>query len=316
MRIRSMPLACLVAVIGAAVTGASLGWLGLGTQAAHAGSAISSSSPNRMEVAAQAAPPPPTLRAPADPGTVTVPDSPNLFSWALYTKASNTVTGSANRETSYNTVESMIKAWITSDYLRHQGTAAVSSATLSDLTRMIELSDDNMASKYYAKIGGDASITELGKVCGLANVRTPYIKGEWSYTTITAADAVRMGQCVQNGTAAGPTWTNWVLTTMRNVKGSVTYQQLTTGGGHWGIIDGLPASMAATTSIKNGWTAQLSDHRWHINCLAINTDWVLVVQLQYPWTSPNGAWQSASNLSPAADMCKAVAQQLVYQPDI
>jgi hypothetical protein len=313
-----MLLASLVAILGAAVLGALLGWLGLGAQAAHAIGVDpgAGTTRDRIQIGSQAAPPPPTLRAPADPTSVTVPDAPPYFSWALYTKATGTITGSTNRETAYNTVESMIKAWITSDYLRHQGSAPVSSATLSDLTRMIELSDDNMATKYYAKIGGDASITELGKVCGLSGVRTPYIKGWWSYTTITAADAVRMGVCIQNGTAAGPTWTNWVLTTMRNVQGSVTYQQLTTGGGHWGIIDGLPASLAATTSIKNGWTAQVSDHRWHINCLAINTDWVLVVQLQYAWTSPDGNWQHANNLPLAATMCASVAQQLVYQPDI
>ena len=59
---------------------------------------------------------------------------------------------------------------------------------------------------------------------------------------MTAQDAVRLGECVKNGTAAGPKWTEWVLEEMRNVWGTTAKkdQQRTRGGGRWGIIDGLP----------------------------------------------------------------------------
>jgi hypothetical protein len=101
---------------------------------------------------------------------------------------------------------------------------------------------------------------------------------------------------------------------MKHVRGTVDQQQVTTGGGRWGIIDGLPAALAANTSIKNGWTAQVYDHNWHINCLAINPDWVLAIELHYPWTSPDGNWQDANNLRQGADTCASVTRQLVGVP--
>jgi hypothetical protein len=71
------------------------------------------------------------------------------------------------------------------------------------------------------------------------------------------------------------------------------YQQ-----GGWGIIDGLPPELAAQVSIKNGYTSYMDG--WHVNCLAIHHDWVLVVMMR--------SW---SNLSGAADGCAYVARGLV-----
>jgi hypothetical protein len=132
---------------------------------------------------------------------------------------------------------------------------------------------------------------------------------------MSPADAARMGVCIANGTAAGPQWTSWLLDTMKHVRGTVDQQQQTTGGGRWGIIDGLPSNLVADTSIKNGWTAQVYDHNWHINCLAITTNWVLAIELHYPWTSPSD-WHQANNLQQGADTCAAVTRQLVVTPQV
>jgi hypothetical protein len=211
----------------------------------------------------------------------------------------------------------MIKVWITADYLRHQAMsgASPSAATLGELTRMIVNSDDAMASKYFKIDGGDAAITELVSVCGLKGTKIG-MPGTWSYTSMSPADAVRLGQCIAAGAAAGPTWTRWLLTAMHNVTGGVADQRAGTGGGRWGIIDGLPPELATGTSIKNGWEAQGYDHNWHVNCLAVHADWVLAIQLRYPWTSPDGSWQHAGNLQYGADACRTVTQQLVVARDV
>jgi hypothetical protein len=316
MRGRALLAAYLAAAVGAAVVAVPLARFVLPSAARAALPFSDSTSPAstpHLHLASQQAPPVPTVRAPADPAAVKGADYLNYFGWALLDRRTNTLTGSANRETGTNTVESMIKVWITADYLRHRG-AKVSAATFAELTKMIVNSDDNMATKYYALDGGDKAIGELVTLCGLHNTAVT-MANRWSYVSMSPADAVRMGQCVDSGTAAGPTWTQWLLTAMHNVRGSVADQQLTTGGGHWGIIDGLPAELAAGTSIKNGWTAQIYDHNWHINCLAVHQDWVLAIELHYPWTSPDGNWQHADNLQQGADACKSVTQQLVVTPE-
>ena len=95
-----------------------------------------------------------------------------------------------------------------------------------------------------------------------------------------------MGECIKNGTAAGPKWTPWVLDEMTKVQGTTAAkdQQETTGGGRWGIIDGLPKEITdqGPVAIKNGWTMIYADGMWHVNCLAVTDDWVLAVLLRYP----------------------------------
>jgi hypothetical protein len=320
MRPRTLALLCVailtLAVLAAvSVRAAVSGLAATGPAPETSGSATPGGSPTTgrsANVAPQSAPPAPDLVLPADPSRITAPGT-NFFGWTLIDRPTGQSSGSANQQSATSTTESMIKAWIAADYLRHQ-TTAPSSATLAELTTMIIDSDNNMATKYYRLNGGDPSITELVKLCGLTNTKMPYLANEWSYTTMSPADAARMGLCIANGTAAGPRWTNWLLDTMKHVRGTVDQQQVSTGGGHWGIIDGLPANVVPDASIKNGWTAQVYDHNWHINCLAITPNWVLAIELQYPWTSPNGDWQQANNLQQGADTCASVTRQLVGLP--
>ena len=58
-------------------------------------------------------PPPPTLAA----GPVSVSFQGEFFSWALLDRQTGTISGSPNM-TATSSTESMIKAWIVSDYLR------------------------------------------------------------------------------------------------------------------------------------------------------------------------------------------------------
>jgi hypothetical protein len=267
----------------------------------------------RLQTLGQPAPPPPVIGTPPDPAAIRAPGYLSFFGWALLDLHTGGLTGSTNRETVSNTTESMIKVWIAADYLRQHNAAG--KAVQDELYRMIVNSDDAIAHKYFELNGADASITELVQLCGLHGTKRPSLPDHWSYTTMSPADAARLGQCVATGKATGPTWTPWLLKAMRNVRGGVADQQAHTGGGRWGIIDALPAAIAADTAIKNGWTPQVYDHNWHINCLAIHPDWVLAIELRYPWTSPDGNWQHATNLQPGADACHLVTRQLLISPE-
>ncbi|MEV4199829.1 hypothetical protein [Micromonospora globbae] len=257
-------------------------------------------------------PPPPTLAA----GPVSVNFKGEFFSWALMDRTTGEISGSKNMASTSST-ESMIKAWIVSDYLRELGDKKPSDALLKAASRAIRDSDDTAANKVWAATGGSYRVYPNGQpnpvikraisICGLTDTKRGNVSGYegwWSFTRMSPRDAVRLGDCIADGRAAGPTWTKWVLTEMSKVRGSVSDQHATYGGGKWGIVDGLPASIKAQgpVSIKNGWTPLMYDGNWHVNCLAVTDKWSLAVMMRYP---------QKSGLSYGAKVCASVASQLV-----
>jgi Beta-lactamase enzyme family len=245
-------------------------------------------------------PVPATLKA--QPVSVTVD---GFFSWALMDRKTGTIAGSKKTISATNSTESMVKAWIVSDYLRQvaQMGKTPTATRLEQATLAIRDSDDKAAQGLYAAAGGNAVIYRLIKTCGLTD--TKVYSGWWSRTQISARDAVRMGNCIADGRAAGPEWTRWVLATMAKVRGTTAAadQHATTGGGRWGIIDGLPKEIIQQgVSIKNGWTPIGADGNWHVNCLAIGQGWVLAVLMRYP---------ISKGLNYGAAVCAKVAKQLV-----
>ena len=304
MRPRVVIMTCVAALVGVVVltvptTRAALASLGAHSKAVAAFSDVPPSPPPpSAQIAAQPAPPVPTLRAPADPGAIHPAGNPSFSGWAFLDRRTGAVVGSANSGSGTNTAESMIKAWIAGDYLR---THNPSTSALNDLTLMIIDSNDGMAEKYYEMDGRNAVVQRLISMCGLSH--TTIYPFYWARTTMTPQDAVKYGNCVANGTAAGPKWTDWLLDTMRHVRGGVNDQISTAKqGGRWGIIDGLPPEIAAGTSIKNGFTGYVDG--WHVNCLAIQQDWVLNVMVRI------------GTLQAAANVCRSVAQQLVVTPQL
>ncbi|WP_405428190.1 serine hydrolase [Micromonospora sp. NBC_00617] len=260
-------------------------------------------------------PPPPTLAA----GRVSVAFKGEFFSWALLDRQTGKISGSPNMA-STSTTESMIKAWIVSDYLRQLGPKKQPTAALKEAARLAIIeSNDTAANKVHAAAGGsykastsstpDAVIQRAIKICGLTDTKRgnvdPYT-GYWSQTRMSPRDAARLGDCIADGRAAGPTWTKWVLDQMSKVHGSTAKkdQKSESGGGRWGIIDGLPKSITAQgpVSIKNGWTPISYDGNWHVNCLAVNEKWSLAVMLRYP---------IRSGLDYGAQVCASVTTQLV-----
>ncbi|MEH1167806.1 hypothetical protein V6V47_20715 [Micromonospora sp. CPCC 205539] len=260
-------------------------------------------------------PPPPTLAA----GPVSVSFNGEFFAWALMDRQTGKISGSPNMA-STNSTESMIKAWIVSDYLRQLGPTKQPTAALKEAARLAIIdSNDTAANKVHAAAGGsykpstsstpDAVIQRAIKICGLTDTRrgnvAPYT-GYWSFTRMSPRDAVRLGDCIADGKAAGPTWTKWVLDQMSKVRGTTAAkdQKPSYGGGRWGIINGLPKSILAQgpVSIKNGWTPLGYDGNWHVNCLAVNGKWSLAVMMRYP---------IRNKLDYGAQVCASVATQLV-----
>ncbi|ATO15463.1 hypothetical protein CO540_17795 [Micromonospora sp. WMMA2032] len=252
--------------------------------------------------------PAPSPTAPPAPTLADAPVSVNFkgefFSWALMDRKTGRITGAKNM-TSTNSTESMIKAWIVSDYLRQLGDKPLSAQRRQQVVTAIRDSNDNAAESLYNAGKRRPVLERMIKVCKLTDTKLESTSAKWAYTQMSPRDAVRMGTCIGDGRAAGPKWTDFVLSEMTKVRGGVKDQKsVTVQGGRWGIIDGLPASVKAQgpVSIKNGFTMLWADVQWHVNCLAITDDWTLSVMMRYP--QKNG-------LDYGAKVCASVATQLV-----
>jgi len=220
-----------------------------------------------------------------------------FLGWAL--RESNGVLTGDNM-TATSSTESMIKTWLVADFLR---THKPTERDLDRASEAIRWSDDDDAQALYNANGGNKSIERMIKMCGL-NDTTVY-DGWWSRTQMSPRDAVALGDCLANGTAAGPTWTPWLINEMRSVEGTTAPgdQKERRGGGRWGIVDGVPASISETVAIKNGWTSIGADGNWHLNCLAFTDHWTMSIMMRYP---------SSLGLDYGAGVCRNIATQLLH----
>ncbi|MEU4565799.1 hypothetical protein [Micromonospora sp. NPDC023956] len=247
-----------------------------------------------------AAPQPPTLTH----ASVSVPFDGKYFSWALMDRETGTISGAKNLTTT-NSTESMIKSWIVADYLRRLGDKPLSGERRKQAVVAIRNSNDTAAQSLYQAGGSGAVLERLISVCKLTDTRLDP-RARWAYTQMSPRDAVRMGDCIADGTAAGPKWTPFLMKEMASVQGTTAPedQQLKEGGGRWGIIDGLPPSITTQgpVSIKNGWTMLWADLQWHLNCLAVTDKWSLAVMMRYP---------KDHGLDYGAQVCQSVTTQLV-----
>lgn len=265
------------------------------------------------EVAAPQAPAPELSEPVPSLDTSTQPDVDvtvdGFLAWAALDRTTGERVSSPNA-TETSSTESMIKVWIVADHLRRSAESGVEPTDdeLRDARLAIRHSHNGAAQRLYEAGGQDAVVERMIDACGLADTHIPEGgSGWWSRTEMSALDAVRLGECVADGTAAGPDWTDWVLAEMREVIGTTADEDQRPDedfeGGRWGIIDGLPAATVDQgVSIKNGWTRIGRDSSWHLNCLAITDDWVIAVMMRYP---------ADYRLDYGAERCASVARQLV-----
>jgi hypothetical protein len=139
-----------------------------------------------------------------------------------------------------------------------------------DLSTIIRDSANEPSWEIYRQLGREDSIQRMISLCGL----TDSSPGEdLSMTLISARDTVRLGQCLADGTAAGP-WTSWLLDEMRAVRGT----------GDFGIRKVFPDG--ERIAIKNGWETRANLGEWNVNCLAIAEAWTLSVLTRYSLDLP------------------------------
>ena len=265
------------------------------------------------ELLPQAAEPPPKPAAepvamfrPANEVEVAIE---GFLAWAALDRTTGTRVGSPNASET-NSTESMIKTWLVADYLRRTAERGErpSREALRDARLAIRHSHNAAAQRLYVAGGQDRVVERMIDICGLTDTYIPaHGHGWWSRTEMSASDAVRLGECIANGTAAGPEWTDWLLDEMRQVVGTTAEEdqrpEENFEGGRWGIIDGLPPGVAPEqVAIKNGWTRIGRDSSWHVNCLAITDAWVIAVIMRYP---------VEYSLDYGAERCASVARQLL-----
>ncbi|MEV6527294.1 serine hydrolase [Longispora sp. NPDC051575] len=218
---------------------------------------------------APAAVPRPGSTAPAPDSAGVVVDREGWNSWTLLDLDTGKRRGSANSVTETNNTESMVKVWIGADYIAGAEAEgrALTDEEWAEIGAMIRYSDDDAAETLWAARGGDAVIERLIGECGLTG--TAVSPEWWSYTQITAGDAVTMLQCVLDR-AKTSTGTAKLVDEMRAVDPSNAF--------------GIPAALPAGTpvAVKNGWTLQESEDLWHVNCLATWGHWALSVLTWYP----------------------------------
>ncbi|MGC5660903.1 hypothetical protein ACN261_10965 [Micromonospora sp. WMMD723] len=199
-------------------------------------------------------------------------DIEGWYAWSVLDRRTGTIIGSDNMaETS--TTASLIKSWIVADYLRRAAEKGQtpSDAKLADATRIIRDSDNTRAEQFYNGVGRSASIKRLLSLCKLTDSSVAD-DGGWSRTNLSPRDAARLGNCIADGRAAGPTWTKWLINEMRLVRGS----------GDFGIRKAFPAAQQKKIAIKNGWIDRTREQEMHINCLAIGDTWTMGVMVRYP----------------------------------
>ncbi|RKN48366.1 hypothetical protein [Micromonospora endolithica] len=199
-------------------------------------------------------------------------DIEGWYSWSVLDRRTGEIIGSDNMaETS--TTASLIKSWIVADYLRRTAEAGKtpSDAKLADATKIIRDSDNTRTEQFYNSLDREASIKRLLSLCELTDSKVASDEG-WSRTELSPRDTARLGQCIADGRAAGPKWTRWLLSEMKQVRGA----------GDFGIRKAFPAAERKNIAIKNGWIDRTREQEMHINCLAIGDTWTMGVMVRYP----------------------------------
>jgi hypothetical protein len=224
------------------------------------------------------------------PAKVTV-DTDAWYGWSMIDLRTGKISGSANMAKT-STTASLIKAWIVADYLRRTAEAGdePSEARKAELTKIIRDSDNMLAESLYTRIGRAESIKRLLSICKLTDSSVAK-GGGWSRTNLSPRDDARLGACIADGRAAGPDWTDWLLTEMRLVRGT----------GDFGIRKAFPAEEQKSIAIKNGWVDRTAEQEYHVSCLAIGDGWAIGVMSRYP---------IGRGYTYGAKICQTVGEQL------
>ena len=138
----------------------------------------------------------------------------------------------------------------------------------------------------YRAGGGDAVVQRMITMCGLTDTEQSSRSAGGATPRCPPRDAVRLGECVKDGTAAGPKWTAWVLDEMTQVRGTTAAedQHETTAA----------AGGASSTACPTRSSRRARRHQERLDADLAPTatgtstawrsadDWVLAVMTRYP----------------------------------
>jgi hypothetical protein len=187
---------------------------------------------------------------------------------------------------------SLVKLLIAIDAL-HQGASA---AERQEITRMLSMSDDAIASAMWVDAGGPRLVTRAVRLIGLTGTEPPEVYGRWGETTLTAHDVVLVYQYVMD--SLPPEDHVLVVDALAQAAeyAADDFRQ------YFGIPDGLSAQWA----IKQGWGN--NDHTMVLHSTGlVGPKWryVVVLLTEHPLGS---GWKTCTRSVTAA--AEALNQQL------
>ena len=200
----------------------------------------------------------------------------------VYDRATGTTPLSLDADRQFRSA-SLVKLMIAIDAL-HQG---VSAAQREQLARMLSVSDDDIASAFWVRLGPNL-VPRVARLVGLQNTEAPELAGRWGEVKVTANDMVRVYQYVMDRMA--PEDRSLVV----DALGEAPEYAADDFDQHFGIPDGLDLPWA----IKQGWGN--NDHAMVLHSTGlVGTKWryVVVLLTEHPLGS---GWRTSANSVTAA----------------
>ncbi|WIX90963.1 hypothetical protein [Amycolatopsis sp. DG1A-15b] len=161
---------------------------------------------------------------------------------------------------------SLVKLLIALEALRQGEPAGV-------VAELLSRSDDEVAGRLWAQLGGPAIVTGWAARIGLTATRPPADPGHWGSTLVTAADVVRCYRYLLD--AAPPATRQIVLRALESAarRGADGFEQLF----------GVPAAVTATDwAVDQGWSCCDPDRTLHATGVVGDRRYVVVVLTAQP----------------------------------
>ncbi|WP_020521004.1 serine hydrolase [Catelliglobosispora koreensis] len=187
--------------------------------------------------------PVPSLSLPA-PKTLVVPQGVHA-GVAVFDRQSATFTVQVNAATRFRSA-SLVKLLIAMDYLWDRGPGyALSSEDQRQLEIMLRGSDDNAATYFWQRIGGEPAINRMISRLGLQDTKPPSAVGlkGWGSTTLSANDIVRVYQHLLDKSPAG----------LRDLMMGHLRQSTPCGTDQYHQTFGIPVAFGRPWTAKQGW---------------------------------------------------------------
>lgn len=162
----------------------------------------------------------------------------------VFDRQTATVLTTADADRQFQSM-SVVKLLIALDVLTQNNGALPDATTQAQLTRMLSLSDDEIANDFWGEDGGPREVVKIANMVGLTGTQPPADPNEWGDTLITAHDMVSIYLYILDKLPAPDR--DLLLNAMSNAP---RYAADGTDQ-YFGLPNALPAN--ATWVVKQGW---------------------------------------------------------------